>query len=105
MAAQLHPDDDDNPFGRPFASSQHQSRTASSSTSAAAAGGFTSPVAPTSSVGPNVTLGVYPEGVNKFEAGAEDVNAAVLIPGQENAVLTVSNDRYVISMCVIKTVR
>ena len=35
-----------------------------------------------------------PELLNKFEGGADEVNSAVMIPGESKGVITISNDRY-----------
>ncbi len=93
MAARIDPSEDDNPFGQPFSSEaekqkqqQRQKQMQISSPDSGRPGA--------SSPGTSGLSGPAPELLNKFEGGADDVNAAVLIPGQnDKAVITISSDR------------
>ena len=64
-----------------------------SSTSSVSSPGGSAPGTPTASGGNANTGLITPELINKFEAGSDDINAAVLIPGQEQGVMTASSDR------------
>ncbi len=87
MAARLHPDED-SPFGRPFSTSDHSrggggggppAGTAASSSSSSSS---TAAQSPSSSSTP-LPAGIRPGVLNRFEGGAEEINAAVLLPGEE----------------------
>jgi len=87
MAARLHLDEDESPFGRPFTASQHSHVSAANSQQS-----------PTSQQSTLPKAVAAPMATHQFDTGPEEVNAAkvmVINKAKELAILTASADRSV----------